>query len=87
MHDAKGRPLKVGDKVLIPAVVAQVHPGDDVKAVSTCGRRPDGLKETFYAINTGVMFRAEDGDDNTGLFDLERAAPLPSAAATDDAGA
>lgn len=76
MHDAKGRPLKVGDVVLIPAKITSLSPGDDycnVSAQSVFGRRPDGAKESFGAINTGVMLRAEDGDEN----DLGHAALHP----------
>lgn len=29
MHDAKGRPLKVGDLVLIPAIIKDIYPTDD----------------------------------------------------------
>lgn len=67
MHDAKGRPLKAGDIVLIPAKVKAVHATEDycnVSADSLYGRRPDGVKENFGAINTGVMLRANPGDDN-----------------------
>lgn len=67
MHDAKGRPLKVGDKVLIAAKVTDVHATEDfcnVSAESVLGRRPDGAKERFSAINTAVMLRANDGDVN-----------------------
>lgn len=67
MHDAKGRELKVGDTILIPAKVTQVSATEDycnVSAASFYGRRPDGAKETFGAINTGVMLRANPGDEN-----------------------
>lgn len=67
MHDAKGRELKVGDRILIPAVITQLSPTEDycnVSAASTFGRRPDGQKETFGAINTGVMLRANPEDEN-----------------------
>jgi len=67
MHDAKGRELKVGDTVLVPATITALHPTEDycnVSAESHFGRRPDGAKETFSAINTGVMLRANDGDEN-----------------------
>lgn len=67
MHDAKGRPLKVGDVVLIPAKITDLYESEEycnVSAESVFGRRPDGAKETFGAINTGVMLRAEDGDEN-----------------------
>ena len=67
MHDAKGRPLKVGDRVLMPANVAELHPGEDycnVGIKSAFGRRPDGIPETCGAINTGVLLRCNDGDEN-----------------------
>lgn len=67
MHDAKGRPLKVGDIVLIPAKIKELQPTEEycnVSATSVLGRRPDGQSETFYAINTGVMLRANTGDEN-----------------------
>ncbi len=72
MHDAKGRTLSLGDRVMIPAVVTELHPTDDycnVSAASALGRRPDGAKETFSAINTGVMVRINPGDEND-LADL-----------------
>lgn len=87
MHDAKGRPLKVGDVVLIPAVITAVYPTEDycnVAAASVFGRRPDGAKESFGAINTGVMLRAEDGDENDlgyAALHPQPSAPQPEAAA------
>lgn len=68
MHDAKGRSLKVGDLVLIPARVTQLSSTEDycnVSAESAYGRRPDDAKEIFSAINTGVLLRANGGDDYT----------------------
>lgn len=58
MHDKNGTELRVGDVVLIPARITQLSPGEDycnVQLESEYGRRPDGMKETIYAINTGVM--------------------------------
>ena len=58
MHDANGTPLKVGDVVMIPAVVTQLHAGENycnVSVETVFGRRPDGLKENLSAINTGVL--------------------------------
>jgi hypothetical protein len=86
MHDAKGRPLKVGDTVLIPVKVTQLSEGEDycnVSAMSIYGRRPDGAKESFGAINTGVMLRANDGDENDGgeILSLSLAATGEDAAA------
>ena len=65
MHDAKGRPLKLGDFVMIPARITQLSPQEDYCNVSVetlFGRRPDGQKERVHAINTGVLVRAEPGD-------------------------
>jgi hypothetical protein len=67
MHDAKGRDLKVGDIALIPVRIKQLVATEDycnVSAESLYGRRPDGAKETFGAINTGVILRANAGDEN-----------------------
>ncbi|MBN8955722.1 MAG: hypothetical protein J0H17_03890 [Rhizobiales bacterium] len=67
MHDAKNRELKIGDTVLIAAKVTQLSPGEEycnVSVQSVFGRRPDGAKETISAINTGVMLRANPGDEN-----------------------
>lgn len=67
MHDAKGRELKIGDVVLIPARITQLHPTEDycnVEAESVFGRCPDNLREFFCGINTGVMLRSNKGDAN-----------------------
>lgn len=80
MHDQKGRELKMGDIVLIPAKITSLYPIEDycnVGAESIYGRRPDGVRETFGAINTGVMLRANPGDEND-LADLPTPA-VPSA--------
>lgn len=69
MHDAKGRELKVGDKVLIPGVVTFLSPSEDycnVNIETDFGRRPDGVKENINAINTGVVLRNNAGDTNNG---------------------
>lgn len=66
-HDAKGRPLKEGDKVLVPAVVKSVSAEEgycNLAVETTFGRRPDGAKENISAINTAVVLRANDGDEN-----------------------
>jgi hypothetical protein len=67
MHDINGAELKVNDVVMIPCRITALSPGDDFCNVSLetlYGRRPDGMKETMYAINTGVtvlMERAKNG--------------------------
>ena len=66
MHDARGKMLKVGDLVLIPAVIAELSPGEDfcnVSVVTQIGRRPDGAKEKFSAINTGVLIKVSAVDE------------------------
>ena len=71
MHDAKGRPLSVGDVVLIPAKVTQVSATEEycnVSVQSILGRRPDGMKENISAINTAVLLRANTGDENDLAF-------------------
>ncbi len=67
MHDNKNRPLKVGDFVLVPAVVTELHANEDycnVSIASALGRRPDNKQERISAINTGVLLRANFGDEN-----------------------
>lgn len=67
MHDAKMRPLMVGDRVLLPATVTELHAGEDycnVTVKSAIGRRPDKSRETVSAINTGTLLRANHGDEN-----------------------
>jgi hypothetical protein len=66
MHDARGRELKVGDTILIPAKIVTLQSTEDycnVQAESIYGRRPDKTKEMFYALNTGVTLRANPGDE------------------------
>lgn len=58
MHDRNGTPLKVGDTVLIPAKVTHVSTEEgycNLQLETVHGRRPDGTKESIYAINTGVV--------------------------------
>lgn len=66
MHDARGKSLAVGDIVLIPAVITQLGGGEDYCNVSVktqIGRRPDGVKEVFTAINTGVLIKVSREDE------------------------
>lgn len=65
MHDNRGRPLKAGDRILIPFVIESTSPGEDycnITARSVFGRKPDGLKECFSG-NASVVLRSNDGDD------------------------
>lgn len=70
MHDANGTALKKGDRVLIPAVITDLSPGEDFCNVSletTLGRRPDGNKERLSAINTAVLVKASSEEVTLGL--------------------
>lgn len=65
MHDAIGRPLQVGDTVVLTAKITQLSPTPDycnVTIESVHARRPDGAKETVSAINTAVLLRANAED-------------------------
>lgn len=65
MHDALNRPLKVGDTVIITAKITQLSATEDFCNVSletVLGRRPDGAKEHVYAINTGVLIKANSDE-------------------------
>lgn len=65
MHDHNGTPLKKGDKVFVPAIITELHPTEEfcnVALESVYGRRPDGMKERLYAINTGVLVLSEKAD-------------------------
>jgi hypothetical protein len=67
MHDAKNRPLKVGDMVLVPCRIKEIQATEDycnVTIESTFGRRPDGKPERISAINSAVTLRSNAGDEN-----------------------
>lgn len=71
MHDAKGRLLQKGDRVLIPCIITDVQAFEDYCNVimsTQFGRRPDNLKEYIGGINTGVLLRNNLGiDDNIDI--------------------
>lgn len=56
MHDHNGNELKVGDVVNIPCVVTHLNEGNEdfcnVTLETVHGRKPDGEKSSFSAINT-----------------------------------
>jgi len=57
MHDRNGTLLKNGDVVTVKAVVTNLSTEEgycNVQLLTVDGRRPDGQKETIYAINTAV---------------------------------
>ncbi len=60
MHDANGTPLRKGDRVLIPGIITELSVSDEycnVNVETELGRRPDGVKETFHAINTAQLIK------------------------------
>jgi len=60
MHDARGKVLRRGDVVMVPCVVVETQETDEFCNLSLktqIGRRPDGTKEMFYAINSGVVIK------------------------------
>ncbi len=66
MHDARGKALKIGDAVVLIATITELYETEDfcnVQIRSQIGRRPDGTKETVYAINTGVLIKVGDEDN------------------------
>lgn len=70
MHDANGTKLEVGDKVMIPAVITELYATEDycnVAVETTLGRRPDGQKERFSSINTGVLVKVSGKDNSLGV--------------------
>jgi len=71
MHDANGTPLKVGDRVMIPCVIIDLCQGTpdycNVGVETTLGRRPDGQKEIFRAINTAQLVKLSGEDKPLGL--------------------
>ena len=66
MHDAKGRPLRPGDRVMIPGVIVSIAACDDYcnASVETHFVMPgNNSKSNFSSINTRQLLRAEPGDD------------------------
>lgn len=71
MHDANGTALKIGDKVLIPAVITDLSTGDEeycnVTVETTLGRRPDGAKQLISATNTGILVKVSSAEVKLNL--------------------
>lgn len=59
MHDRNGTRLKVGDRVLLPCTITGISEGTEdycnVSVQTEYGRRPDGQRQSFSAINTGQL--------------------------------
>lgn len=65
MHDCKGRPLSVGDTVLIPAMITTVSPSPDYcnVSVNVIATMPPNNSKSSMTLNTKQLIRANDGDD------------------------
>lgn len=71
MRDAMNRELQVGDLVLIPARVVTLAKTDlfcNVALETLRRRRPDDRRSDIGGLNTGVLFRANEGDENPELL-------------------
>lgn len=59
-HDKNGQLLEVGDIVSIECVVKELNTGEDfcnARFETTAGRRPDGSKQVFSAVNTAICVK------------------------------
>ena len=57
-HDNSNQKLQVGDEVIVKFVIKSLTEGEEfcnVTLETVRGRRPDGAKETWSAVNTGVV--------------------------------
>jgi hypothetical protein len=69
MHDAFGRELKVGDRVMVPMTIKALHLTADycnceLVGVATMPPAHQATsKVTLSAVNTQQILRANDGDD------------------------
>jgi hypothetical protein len=57
-HDQFGKPLQPGDVVNIPCVIKSISSEEgycNVELETLHGRRPDGHKDTFSALNTAQV--------------------------------
>jgi len=66
MHDAKGRELKVGDRVVVPCVVTAIHATVEfcnVSLESIATMPPAHTSKAGVTANTKQVLRANPGDD------------------------
>jgi hypothetical protein len=61
-HDAKGRELKVGDKVLVPAVVTSIAAGEDYCNLTVQTERPmkPSDQPTMITFNASQVDKVEE---------------------------
>lgn len=65
MHDCKGRPLSVGDRVMVPFTVTQAMLTEEYCNLSleTVATMHPGTSKTSMTANARQVLRANDGDD------------------------
>lgn len=73
MHDCKGRPIVVGDTVLVPFKVVTTYATEEYCNVSleTVASMFPGTAKTSLTVNTQQVIRANDGDDTSYTLLLE----------------
>jgi len=78
MHDAFGRELKVGDTVMMPFKVKQIHSSEeycncDIESIATM---PGNESHTsLSAVNTQQVIRANEGDETAFQVELKSSPP------------
>lgn len=71
MHDCKGRPIAVGDTVVVPFKVTDVTANEEFcnASLESIASMFPGTSRSFLTVNTQQTIRANEGDDTS--FDFE----------------
>lgn len=78
MHDARGKELKVGDVVLIPARITSLSCTPDycnICVETLGGRLPDGERNSIGYLNARQVYRANAPDDQAMLTYADGSGP------------
>jgi hypothetical protein len=67
MHDCKGRPISLGDTVMVPFTVTHVSATDEYRNVTleTVAVMFPSDRKTMLTANTRQVIRANEGDDTS----------------------
>jgi len=65
MHDCKGRPLVVGDTVLVPFIIKETYATEEFcnASLETVASMFPGDHKTTLTVNTKQVIRANKGDE------------------------
>lgn len=78
MHDHNGKPLRLGDTVMVPCHITQLDSSTDnycnVTVETFHGRRPDNTKAFFFGINTAQLELVEPQETPVALTSVQEAA-------------